>query len=91
MIELIIQNLKGGLSEIKSQGAAFHQLIVAFIAGSIGFCTFFTTMVLIKLFSHIIGHIDIFAIDFSDILLSSIGFLCLFLFSFLENSSKKNK
>jgi hypothetical protein len=89
MFEIIIQNIKGGVSEEKLPESVLHQFVVAFIAGSIGFCTFFTTLVLIKLFSRIIGHISVFTIDYSDILLSSIGFLCLFLLSFLQNSTKK--
>ncbi len=90
MIELMIQNLKGGLSETKLPGTIFHQLLVAIIAGSVGFFTFFATLVLIKLFYHVVGHFTIFTIDTSDVLLSSIGFLCLFLISFLENSSGKS-
>jgi hypothetical protein len=90
MIEILIQNIKGGVSEEKLTATVLHQFIVAFIAGSIGFCTFFTTLVLTKLFSHVIGYISVFTIDYSDILLSSIGFLCLFLLSFLQNSSKKD-
>ncbi len=89
MIEVMIQNLRGGLSADKLPGALFYQLIVALIAGSVGFLTFFTTLVLVKLFYHVIGHFEIFTIDTGDILLSSIGFLCLFLISFLQNSSKK--
>jgi hypothetical protein len=88
MIEIMIQNLRGGLSEAKLSGSIFHQLAVAVIAGFVGFITFFTTLVIIKLFYHIIGRFSVFTIDTYDFLLSSIGFLCLFLISFLENSSK---
>ena len=89
MIEIMIHNLKGGISDANLPGSAFYQLLVALIAGSIGFCTFFTTLVFFKLYNHIFGHLEIFRIDTSDILLSSIGFICLFLISFLDNSSKK--
>ena len=88
MIEIMIQNLRGGLSDEKFKGAIFYQLLVALIAGSIGFLTFFATLVMIKLFYHMISQFNIFTIDISDILLSSIGFLCLFLISFLEGSGK---
>jgi len=89
MIDIMIHNLKGGISETKVPGTIFYQLIVAVIAGLIGFSTFFTTLVLFKLFSHLTGRLPIFTIDTSDLLLSSVGFVCLFLISFLDNSSGK--
>lgn len=89
MIEMMINNLRGGLSDAKLQGTVFHQLIVAIIAGIVGFFSFFTTLILFKLTNHILGHLPVFTIDTSDLLLSSIGFICLFIISFLENSSKK--
>lgn len=85
----MIHNLKGGLSETKLPGIIIHQLLVALIAGLVGFSTFFATLVLFKLYNHLIGHMPAFTIDTSDILLSSVGFICLFLISFLDNSSKK--
>lgn len=88
MIEVMIQNLRGGLSE-KTSGVIFHDLIVALVAGSVGFLTFFSTLILIKIFDHLIGHIKILTIDKGDILLSAIGFLCLFLISYLQSFSKK--
>ena len=89
MIEVMIQNLKGGISETKLSGTIFHQLLVALIAGLVGFSTFFATLVLFKLYNHLTGHLSMFTIDTSDILLSSVGFICLFLISFLDNSSRK--
>lgn len=85
----MIQNLKGGISETKLSGTIFHQLLVALIAGLVGFSTFFATLVLFKLYNHLTGHLSMFTIDTSDILLSSVGFICLFLISFLDNSSRK--
>jgi hypothetical protein len=89
MIEMIIHNLKGGISEAKLSGTDFHRLILAVIAGSIGFCTFFTTLVLFKFFNHIFGYLPVFTIDTGDILLSSIGFICLFLIPFLDKTSEE--
>jgi hypothetical protein len=89
MIEIMIQNIKGGISETKLPGIGFHQLLVAIIAGLAGFFTFFTTIILIKFFDNLLGNLSVFRIDTNDLLLSSIGFLCLFLISFLDNSSKK--
>jgi uncharacterized membrane protein YqhA len=89
MIEIMIQNLKGGISETKLPGTISHRLIVAIIAGLVGFSTFFATLILFKLYNHLTGHLAIFTIDTSDILLSSVGFVCLFLISFLDNSSRK--
>lgn len=91
MIELMIQNLKGGLSETKLPGTVIHHFIVALISGFIGFSSFFITLIFIKLFNNLTGHFNIFTIDYSDILLSSIGFLCLFIISFLETLQVKNK
>lgn len=85
----MIHNLRGGIAETKLPGAISHQLLVAIIAGLIGFSTFFSTLVLFKLYNRIFGHLPVFTIDTSDILLSSVGFICLFLISFLDNSSRK--
>ena len=89
MIELLLQNIKGGLSEVKVQKTLFYKLLVALIAGSVGFGTFFSALVITNLLKHIMDHFYTFTISTGDILLSSVGFLCLFLFSFLENSSKR--
>lgn len=89
MIEIMINNLRGGIPDAKLQGTIFHQMVVAIIAGTVGFVTFFATLVLFKLINHISGRLPVFTIDTSDLLLSSIGFICLFMISFLENSSKK--
>jgi hypothetical protein len=89
MIEIMLNNLKGGITAKRTSGTGFHQLFVAIIAGTIGFCTFFTTMVFFKLINNLFEHLSVFRIDTSDLLLSSIGFICLFLISFLDNSSKK--
>ncbi len=90
MIEIMIQNIKGGISETKLPGTIFHQLLVAIIAGVAGFSAFLTTIILIKFFNHLLGYLSFFSIDTNDLLLSSIGFLCLFLISLLDNSTKKN-
>jgi uncharacterized membrane protein len=89
MIEIMINNLKDGISENKLPGTIFNQLLVAVIAGLVGFSTFFATLVLFKLFNHLSGHLGVFTIDTSDILLSSVGFVCLFLLSILDNYSGK--
>jgi hypothetical protein len=89
MIEIMLHNLKGGVSQDKLPDTIFYQLLVAIIAGLAGFSTFFATLILFKLYNHLIGHLPVFTIDTSDILLSSIGFICLFLISFLDNSSGK--
>ena len=85
----MIHNLKSGISETKLPATIFYQLIVAVIAGLVGFSTFFTTLVLFKLFSHITGNLPIITIETGDLLLSSVGFVCLFLISFLDKSSGK--
>ena len=89
MIEIMISNLRGGIAETWLPGAIFHELLVAVIAGLVGFFTFFSTLLLFKFYNHIFGHLPVFTIDTSDILLSSVGFICLFLISYLDNSSRK--
>ena len=58
-------------------------------SGIIGFSTFFTILILTKLLSYFIGTRDLFSVDIEDVLLSSIGFVLVFLIRLLENFKEK--
>ncbi len=54
-------------------------------SGLFGFAIFFTILLAVKLFSYLIGTYNYFAIELTDLELSSIGFVLLFLIRELEN------
>ena len=54
-------------------------------SGLFGFAAFITILILVKLFSFAIGSYDYFALEITDVELSLIGFVLLFLIRFLEN------
>lgn len=56
--------------------------------GSFGFVIFFTILLAVKLFGYIIGTYNTFAIEATDLALSSIGYVLLFLIRELENFKK---
>lgn len=66
-------------------------LVLPFANGLLGFTLFFTILFLTKSFSSLIGSIEVFTIDIEDVVLSSIGFILLFLIKFLENFAEKEK
>ncbi|MBU0473762.1 MAG: hypothetical protein KKF62_06320 [Bacteroidetes bacterium] len=54
-------------------------------SGIYGFAIFITILIFIKFFSYLIGSYSYFEIEITDIQLSLIGFVLLFLIRFLEN------
>ena len=54
-------------------------------SGLFGFAIFITILIIVKLFSYLIGSYNYFAIEITDIELSLIGFVLMFLIGFLEN------
>jgi hypothetical protein len=54
-------------------------------SGLFGFAIFITILIIVKLFSYLIGTYDYFSLEITDIQLSLIGFVLLFLIRFLEN------
>lgn len=54
-------------------------------SGLFGFSIFITILLLVKLFSYVIGTYNYLTIEMTDIELSFIGFVLLFLIRFLEN------
>lgn len=91
MFRLTNSDLKGVSSYFKSSGI-FRRIFISVLSGLIGFSAFFITVILIKFFYHFIGEFEVFEIDTGDFLLSSIGFVFLFLLSFLESLKyKENK
>jgi ABC-type Mn2+/Zn2+ transport system permease subunit len=59
--------------------------------GFFGFGIFLSVLACSKFFSFLIGNIKSFTIDDKDVILSSVGFICLFLISILNNfNSEKN-
>ncbi|MBZ0181886.1 MAG: hypothetical protein K8F60_05475 [Melioribacteraceae bacterium] len=62
-------------------------------SGLIGFIAFFVVLVVTKLLSFLIGTRDIFHIEVEDLTVSFIGFILLYLFTFVEQfkDSRENK
>jgi len=58
-------------------------------SGFYGFTMFFTILLAVKLFSYVIGTYNYFAVELTDLSLSSIGFVLLFLIRELENFKEK--
>ena len=58
-------------------------------SGLFGFAIFFTILLVVKLFSYAIGTYNFFVIEITDIELSLIGFVLLFLIRELENFKEK--
>lgn len=54
-------------------------------SGLFGFAAFFSILLVTKLISYWIGTTSEFVVDIDDVLLSSIGFILVFLIKFLEN------
>ncbi|MGE5400245.1 MAG: hypothetical protein ACM3S2_07565 [Ignavibacteriales bacterium] len=68
----------------------FRSYILNPIKGGIfGFATFFTLLLGIKYFSYFIGSQPKFYVDITDVILSLLGFLLVFLIKFLENFQEK--
>ena len=62
-----------------------NHLLEPIKSGLFGFSIFITILIAVKLFSYIIGSYGYFAIEITDVQLSFIGFVLLFLIRFLEN------
>lgn len=57
--------------------------------GLFGFAVFFVILIAIKFINNkLLGFTDTFSIEINDLLLSSLGFICFFLISFLNNFKK---
>jgi hypothetical protein len=57
-------------------------------SGILGFATIFIVLIATKYFSFLLHREDTFSIDLNDVMLSSIGFFCLFLIYILKNSKQ---
>ncbi len=69
--------------------SAKNHLLDPIKSGLFGFSIFITILIIVKLFSYTIGSYDYFAIEITDVELSFIGFVLLFLIRFLENFKEK--
>ena len=86
MKDVLINNVEkkdgqGSVSLLKLQDYVWQPIK----SGLFGFAIFFTILLAVKLFSYTIGTYNTFAIEITDIELSSIGFVLLFLIRELEN------
>jgi hypothetical protein len=59
-------------------------------SGLFGFAIFITILIIVKLFSYTIGSYDYFSLEISDVQLSLVGFVLLFLIRFLENFKEQD-
>ncbi len=86
MKDAYISNLeKKSVGNSTSPSLARNYIWAPIRAGIFGFAMFFTILLAVKLFSYIIGTYSFFAIELTDLALSSIGFVLLFLIRELEN------
>jgi hypothetical protein len=79
-----------GVGEKEDNSSHPHRFVKDYIwapirSGCCGFAMFFTILLAVKLFSYIIGTYNFFAVELTDLSLSSIGFVLLFLIRELEN------
>jgi hypothetical protein len=86
MKEVIMSSLEKEEGKISVTTTKWKQyLLNPLKSGLFGFAIFFTILLAVKLFSYTIGTYSFFAIEITDIELSSIGFVLLFLIKELEN------
>ncbi len=83
-----------GVENKEDENIGSHNFVNNYIwapirSGLYGFAMFFTILLAVKLFSYIIGTYNFFAIELTDLSLSSIGFVLLFLIRELENFKEK--
>ena len=76
-------------SDRTSSFSVKNHLVEPIKSGLFGFSIFITILIIVKLFSYTIGSYDYFAIEITDVELSFIGFVLLFLIRFLENFKEK--
>ena len=77
-------------SDRTSSFSVKNHLLEPIKSGLFGFSIFITILIVVKLFSYAIGSYNYFAIEITDIELSFIGFVLLFLIRFLENFKEKD-
>lgn len=65
--------------------SAKNMVLAPLKSGICGFAIFITILIIVKLFSYLIGTYNYFSIEITDVQLSLIGFVLLFLIRFLEN------
>jgi len=90
MKDAYISNVeKKGVENSTSPSFAKDYVWAPIRSGLFGFAMFFTILLAVKLFSYVIGTYSFFAIELTDLALSSIGFVLLFLIRELENFKEK--
>lgn len=75
--------------EISNSGILKNFIFKPIKSGFLGFASFLIVLLITKFISYVIGTIDQFNFELDDLILSSIGFVLLFLIRFLENFSEK--
>ncbi len=86
MKEISVSGIRASKAKIKQTSfSAKNHLVEPIKSGLFGFSIFITILIIVKLFSYAIGSYDYVTIEITDIELSFIGFVLLFLIRFLEN------
>jgi len=86
MKELSANNMSEKKENIKKWSFSYkNHFLEPVKSGLFGFSIFITILIIVKLFSYLIGSYNYFAIEITDVQLSLIGFVLLFLIRFLEN------
>ncbi len=79
MKSVAVKSKRKGLADI------FKLSWEVFKSGMAGFAGFFSILIFTKLIASWIGTVDVFYVNFDDVLLSSIGFVLIALIKILEN------
>ena len=88
--------MKLNTKDITNSQSSFIMILNGYIIhplneGFFGFGIFLAVLACSKFFSFLIGNVKSFTIDEKDLILSSVGFICLFLISILKNfNNEKN-
>ena len=86
MKDILVSETGAKKESIKKRSISIkNYLIEPLKSGLFGFSIFIAILIIVKLFSYAIGTYNYFAIEITDIQLSIIGFVLLFLIRFLEN------
>ncbi|MDA3861173.1 MAG: hypothetical protein PF445_08090 [Melioribacteraceae bacterium] len=92
MKDITVSGVRVRKENVKKNGSfsVKNFLVEPIKSGLFGFAIFITILIAVKLFSYAIGTYDFFALEITDIELSFIGFVLLFLIRFLENFKEKD-
>ncbi len=84
-ISSVQEKVQAGISVNLKRPIFLKYIFYPFRAGMFGFSLFFTTIVISKYIGFLVKNSNEFVVDISDVILSLLGFILLWLIKLLEN------